>query len=199
MKRLESPRKNSSDSLYLDDKHLLVAVTNGDLAAFEAIHRKHFSKLMKFATRITGNHEAAEEVINDTFMVVWRTASHFQGRSKATTWMFGIAYRLAIKKKQKLGRLKNDICLDECVIRDTANTMETVLFRRDVDDALGKLKPELRAVVELTYFSGYIYSEIAELLGCPVGTVKTRMMTARQHLRRLLSEEPARMPALAAA
>ena len=171
------------------DEALLAAVANGDVHAFEELHRKFFPKLMHFARRITDNAESAEEVANDALMTVWRSAGSFQGLSKPSSWIFGIAYRMALKKRQKLSKLKGDVELDEGLVADGSDTETTVMHKKDLGAALQQLTPELRAVVELTYYNGYLYTEIAEILECPVGTVKTRMMTARKRLRAMLSDE----------
>lgn len=171
------------------DEALLAAVAAGDVTAFEELHRKYFPKLMHFARRITDNAESAEEVANDALMTVWRTADRFQGLSKPSSWIFGIAYRMSLKQRQKLGKRKGDVELDEGLVADASDTETSVMHRKDLAAALQQLTPELRAVVELTYYNGYLYTEIAEILECPVGTVKTRMMTARKRLRALLSDD----------
>ncbi|MEJ8472462.1 RNA polymerase sigma factor [Roseibium algae] len=171
------------------DEALLAAIAKGDLAAFEHIHRRYLPKLMHFARRITGSHEAAEEIADDTLMVVWRTSNRFEGRSKPSSWIFGIAYRLSLKKRQSLDRQRNDVVLEDDLVSDDSDTAETYMLQKDLNSALERLTPELRAVVELTYYNGYLYTEIAEILECPVGTVKTRMMTARRRLRDILSDD----------
>ncbi len=177
-----------------DDFQLLSAVTKGDAQAFKTIHRRHFMKLMSFAQRVTGDHAAAEEVANDTFLVIWRSSGSFQMRSKVSTWMFGIAYRIAKKKRRQLARRHLDMDIDSCTISDTRDMAASVLQRRDIFRALDRLKPELRAVIELSYFQGYIHSEIAQMLGCPVGTVKTRLLRAKEQLRHLLRENATQPP-----
>lgn len=189
MRILKAIRTKASAAAPQSDEALLAAIAQGDMNAFEQIHRKYFPKLMHFAKRITDSAEAAEEVANDVLMTVWRTADRFEGRSKPSTWMFGIAYRMALKQRQKLGLRRGDVELDEGMVADNTDTAEAVLLARDLGKALQQLTPELRAVVELTYYNGYLYTEIAEILDCPVGTVKTRMMTARKRLRAMLSEE----------
>ena len=171
------------------DDALLKAVAEGNMKAFEQIHKRYFGKLMRFAIRIADSQEAAEEVANDTLMTVWRTADRFEGRSKPSTWMFGIAYRMAAKARQKAAKHKNDIELDEGMVGTDADGADQAILRTDLAGALKRLTPDLRAVVELTYFNGYIYTEIAEILECPVGTVKTRMMTARRRLREMLDDD----------
>ncbi|NSX53668.1 RNA polymerase sigma factor [Parasulfitobacter algicola] len=189
MRILKSIRTRSNGSAHQSDEALLSAIAQKDMNAFEHIHRKYFPKLMHFAKRIADNQEAAEEVANDVLMTVWRTADRFEGRSKPSTWMFGIAYRMALKQRQKLGLRRGDVALDENMVSDNKDTADAVILTRDLSKALKQLRPELRAVVELTYYNGYLYTEIAEILDCPVGTVKTRMMTARRRLRAMLSED----------
>ncbi len=181
-------RRTSVDWKDQSDAALLKAVANGNMSAFEEVHRRYFVKLMRFAVRIADNQEAAEEVANDTLMTVWRTADRFEGRSKPSTWMFGIAYRMAMKARQKLEKRRGDVELDEGMVGVDGDAADKVILRKDLADALRQLTPDLRAVVELTYFNGYIYTEIAEILECPVGTVKTRMMTARRRLRTFLDD-----------
>lgn len=175
----------------LSDDDLLKAVAEGKVDAFEHIHKRYFPKLMHFARRITGSAEAAEEVASDTLMTVWRTADRFEGRSKPSTWIFGIAYRTSMKHRQKAERHSGNLELDEELVASGEKTEDTVMRTRDVARALSQLTPVLRAVVELTYYNGYLYTEIAEILDCPVGTVKTRMMTARRLLREILSDDEA--------
>ena len=189
MRLLKSIKTRSSGAKEQTDQALLDAIAQGDMSAFEQLHRKYFPKLMHFAKRIVNSPEAAEEVANDVLMTVWRTADRFEGRSKPSTWMFGIAYRMALKQRQKLGLRRGDVELDEGLVGDDKDTASAVILATDLTNALEQLKPELRAVVELTYYNGYLYTEIAEILECPVGTVKTRMMTARRRLRQILSDD----------
>ena len=188
MRILKTLRSSLKDARQQTDEFLLTAIADGDVNAFEQIHGKYFPKLMHFARRITGSSEAAEEVANDALMVVWRTARRFEGRSKPSSWIFGIAYRLSLKQRQSLGRLSGNAILEDNLIDDGQNVAEAVMNQKDISGALKHLTPELRAVIELTYYNGYLYTEIAEILGCPLGTVKTRMMTARRRLRDLLSD-----------
>jgi len=170
------------------DQALLTGVAQGDMQAFEHLHNRHHGKLLRFAMRLVQNSGAAEEVVNDTLMTVWRTADRFEGRSKPSTWMFGIAYRIAMRARQKALRRAGDVELDEGLVADGLDTADRVILKTDLAAALRRLTPDLRAVVELTYFNGFLYTEISEILECPVGTVKTRMMTARKRLRDVLQQ-----------
>lgn len=183
-----SSREKRHDYENLDDAILLEGIANDDMAAFEELHKRHHPKLLRFSMRIVQSSDSAEEVVNDTLMTVWRTADRFEGRSKPSTWMFGICYRMAMKARQKIARRAGDVELDENLVADAKNTADDVILRTDLAAAMASLTPDLKAVVELTYFNGFLYTEISEILECPVGTVKTRMMTARKRLRDALQE-----------
>jgi RNA polymerase sigma-70 factor (ECF subfamily) len=140
--------------------------------------------------RLTRERQVTEEVINDTMMVVWQHAADFRGASRVSTWILGIAYRRALKT---LERTRNASAQD--VIVATANAPDGALLdmlsqgteTHDwIDRALTQLSPEHRMVIELAYFLGLSCEEIAEIVGCPLGTVKTRMFYGRERLRQLL-------------
>ena len=188
MRKFQSARKTLGSLAQQTDEALLAAVAQGDMDAFEQIYHRYFAKLMRFALRVADSREAAEEVANDTLMTVWRTADRFEGRSKPSTWMFGIAYRMALKQRQKLGLREGELELDEELIGVGEDSADALIMEADLAGALKRLRPELRAVVELTYYNGFLYTEIAKILECPVGTVKTRMSTARRRLRAMLSD-----------
>ena len=188
MRKFQSARKTLGSLAQQTDEALLAAVAQRDMDAFEQIYHRYFAKLMRFALRVADSREAAEEVANDTLMTVWRTADRFEGRSKPSTWMFGIAYRMALKQRQKLGLREGELELDEELIGVGEDSADALIMEADLAGALKRLRPELRAVVELTYYNGFLYTEIATILECPVGTVKTRMSTARRRLRAMLSD-----------
>lgn len=188
LRALRAFRSAPANPERMSDEELLAAIAGGDVSAFEVFHRRWFGRVMRFAARIADSQDAAEEIANDALMTVWRTADRFEGRSKPSTWIFGIAYRMSLKARAKAGRRKNDVELDENLVAGEGDAAEQVILRKDLAGALARLTPELRAVVELTYFNGCLYTEIAEILECPVGTVKTRMMTARRRLRQMLED-----------
>ncbi|MEM6549439.1 MAG: sigma-70 family RNA polymerase sigma factor [Pseudomonadota bacterium] len=175
------------------DHQLLNAVAAGDVHAFERLYRRYFRKVIGFAARITDRADLAEEVASDTLMTVWRSAERFEGRSRPSTWIFGIAYRIALKARTKRGPEERYQELDDQFPAESTGTeeVERLFLREQMGRALRTLSPEHRAVIELTYYYGHHYTEIAEIVGCPVGTVKTRMMHARRNLKQVLSAAPA--------
>lgn len=172
------------------DLELLKAVASGDEKALESLFRRYFRKLIGFAARITGRIDIAEEVATDTLMAVWHGAKNYEGRSRPSTWIFGIAYRIALKARSRNSRIERlvdaEAAMDNVPDERAGHTLETLFLRRDLSRALSVLSPEQRAVIQLTYYYGYTYSEIAEIMGCPVGTVKSRMSHARAKLNELL-------------
>ncbi len=180
------PENVSSEVL---DSAALVAVIGGDRAAFTELYRRYYPRLMDFLGRMVNHRELAEEVVNDTMYTVWSAGSSFAGRSKVSTWIFGIAYKKALKRLERDRRFPtetldhtNELAADV----DLAAEVNGAELNRHLNHALTRLSPAHRSVVELTYLMDYSYEEIADIVGCPVNTVKTRMFHARTHLRRLL-------------
>lgn len=176
------------------DQELLKAIAAGDKDAFERFYRRYFKKIASFAARITSQADLAEDVAVDTLMVIWKSADGFLDHSKVSTWVFGIAYRVALKTRKK-----NKTDIDENVeledIPDVAtglDQLEQVFLRDQLARALQQLPLEQRSVLELTYYYGFTYPEIGEIMECPVGTIKTRMLHARSKMKHILSASSGR-------
>jgi RNA polymerase sigma-70 factor (ECF subfamily) len=171
-----------------DDARLIERVVERDLRAFETLYRAYHPRLTRFLTNMLRRPQLVEEVLNDTMMVVWKRPEKFNGTSKVSTWIFAVAYRTALKARSRLREPPADLTAPEPV--DHA-TPEQGLGQRQVQailmQTMDRLSPEHRAVLDLTYFHEIGYREIAEILGCPVGTVKTRMHHARKHLKARLA------------
>jgi RNA polymerase sigma-70 factor (ECF subfamily) len=145
---------------------------------------------MDFLARLVSHGGLSEEVVNDTMYVVWTRAGTFAGRSRVSTWIFGIAYKQAIKRLERERRMRLDRLPEDWEsLADSASTesdISKLQLQESLDKAVQKLSATHRSVIELTYQFGYSYIEIAEIVGCPVNTVKTRMFHARAQLRRIL-------------
>jgi RNA polymerase sigma factor (sigma-70 family) len=169
---------------------LLSRVAAAELSAFEMLYRIYHPRLTRFLDRMTRRPSLVEEVLNDTMMLVWTRAAAYNGRSKVSTWIFGIAYRKALKAISRLDEAVEDADGDTRPGDPAAGPEHQVglseLHHR-LSRALDKLSAEHRAVVELTYFHGLGYREIADVVDCPVDTVKTRMFHARRKLRTLFA------------
>jgi RNA polymerase sigma-70 factor (ECF subfamily) len=157
--------------------------------AFERLYRIYQPRLSRFVSNLVKRPSIVEEVLDDTMMVVWQTAGSFRGTSKLSTWIFAIAYRKALKARARWPDPVEDDDRDQQVSEDPAPDAE--LQRSRLHDALVKAMAQLsadqRAVVDLTYFHGLGYRDIADIVGCPIDTVKTRMFHARRRLKQALS------------
>lgn len=175
--------------LALDETRLIARLVDRDLRAFEQLYRIYHPRLSRFLGNILRKPQLVEEALNDTLMVVWRRPESYNGMSKVSTWIFAIAYRTALKARS---RHEEPIEDHEAHSRESPEIgPEQAMGQRQLQAilsaAMGQLSPEHRAVVDLTYFHEAGYREIAEILDCPVGTVKTRMHHARRHLREMLA------------
>jgi RNA polymerase sigma-70 factor (ECF subfamily) len=167
---------------------LVERVARGDLRAFEALYRLYHPRLTRFLLNILRRPQLVEEVLNDTMMVLWRRADSYNHASKVSTWIFAIGYRKALKALRKLDEPIVDEHADARACPDAGP--EQHLGHRQINavltSAMCALSPDHRAVVDLTYFHEMDYREIAEIMDCPVDTVKTRMFYARRHLKNML-------------
>ena len=173
------PAKNSAKE---QDNALLVAVAAGDRRALEELYLGYHRRLSRFLSRFTPRYENIEEIINDTFMIVWQNAKDFRYASQVSTWIIGIAYRTALKSFRRQKNHMGAQNLDDCPERTVDTTFDT-----EVQDwlkhGLSQLPNEQRLTLELAYHMGYSLEEIAAITECPVGTVKARMFHAREKLR----------------
>jgi RNA polymerase sigma-70 factor, ECF subfamily len=162
---------------------LLRQVARHDRAAFKELYLIYHRRLARFLMRMTTRHDLIEEVINDTLWTVWQKAADFRGDSLVSTWIVGITYRRALKALRKPAHLfpihdeQTPMAPDERLADEN---------RQWLDCALAELPLEQRMALELAYLMGYSCEEIAEVMQCPVNTVKTRMFHAREKLRRSL-------------
>jgi RNA polymerase sigma-70 factor (ECF subfamily) len=171
------------------EKRLIGRIAAGDLRAFEQFYRAYHARLTRFLDRMTRRRGLVEEVLNDTMFVVWNRSERFDGSSKVSTWIFAIAYRKALKALQRLDEAVEDDMLDErpAIGAGPEQQAQTRRVNAQLGRALDNLSIDHRSVVELTYFHGMGYREIAQIVDCPVDTVKTRMFHARRRLRALLA------------
>ena len=167
--------------------NMIHKIAKGDLEALESLYHTYKHRLFVYLFRMLNDRESTEEVINDVVHSIWRGAAKFEGKSLLSTWIFGIARKKALTFRARLKAETSD--LDNIVpLPDHNPNPEDKLIRKDlVKRALRFLSPEHREVIELTFYSGFSYKEISEIIDCPVNTVKTRMFHARQQLRKSLS------------
>ena len=158
---------------------LLQQVAGGDEVAFRSLYDRTYGRIHFFLTRMLNDPAAVEDVEVETYTAVWRGAAGFKGRSRATTWMIGIARNLALKELRKRRPAVNidDLPhLSDGRVPDGEGSDR----RRVVRQLLGDLSPKHREVLDLVFYHELSYQEIAELVGIPLNTVKTRVFHAKK-------------------
>jgi RNA polymerase sigma-70 factor (ECF subfamily) len=163
---------------------LMRRIAEHDRAAFKELYLLYHRRLARFLTRLTTRYDVAEEIINDTFWVVWQRAADFRGASQVSTWIMGIAYRRGLKTLRGLHPLPATPEHEwEPAIEEPWKPAE---MQEWLAAGLARLPLEQRLVLELAYHLGHSCEEIALIMDCPVNTVKTRMFHARRKLKPLL-------------
>jgi len=180
----------------LDDATLLGMVQQKDKAALEVIYDRYSRLVFSIAYHLVSDDAIAEEITMDIFVRVWEKASQYQSdRAKVTTWLTSLTRNRSIDwlrknatrtKAQDNPELVSLFEQSNTYVQPAENQAELSLRREAVQQALSKLPPEQLQVVELSYFKGYVQTEIADMLDIPVGTVKSRMRLAMIKLRDLL-------------
>lgn len=168
----------------MDDAACLRGVEKGDEEALRTLHERHASWIYLRLLRRCGNADLADEATQDAFIAVWRNAGSYRGEGEVTAWMWGIAIRRLIDLQR---RLKPRPRLS---IRDEPSAEEEVLTGLaygQFGSVLEALNPDLLDVVRATVIDGLTAGEAGRLLGIPEGTVRTRLMRARQQLREMVT------------
>jgi RNA polymerase sigma-70 factor, ECF subfamily len=166
-------------------------IAGGDRDAFEGLYRAYQRRLFAFLYKILGETGAAEELVNDVMLEVWKSAGRFRGNSKPSTWIFAIAHHVMLNyvRRRKLKSLDLD---DAQSVPDRGVDPEEGAIHKGlqgaIQSALGRLSAEHREIVELTFYEGCSYEEISGIVSCPVNTVKTRMFHAKKKLRDILAQ-----------
>jgi len=169
------------------DRGLLARIAAKDRQALEELYLDYHRRLARFLSRFTQSYENVEEIINDTFMVVWQAAPQFRHDSQVSTWILGIAYRTALKSLRRVKRHTTAIDLEDAPEPSVDPAQDTEL-QDWVARALQELSEEQRLTLELAYHMGHSLEEIAAITAAPIGTVKARMYHARARLRQCLPE-----------
>ncbi len=171
------------------DEQLLAAVARGDQAAFATLYDRVAGLVFGVVRRVVRDPAQSEEVTQEVLVEVWRNAARFDDeRGAAQTWVLTIAHRRAIDRvrseqasrdrSERIGHRDQSRPFDE-----VSEQVELRFEHQQVHDALGSLTDLQREAVELAYYGGHTYREVSELLGTPLGTIKTRMRDGLIRLR----------------
>jgi RNA polymerase sigma-70 factor, ECF subfamily len=171
------------------DDVLIAQIAAGDRLAMQVLYGRHHVRVFRFALRLVRNEQIAEDLISEVFFDVWRQANKFEGRSAVGTWLLAITRFKALSALRK----RKDAELDDeaaAAIEDTSDDPEVTVQKKDTGEALRTcltaLSPEHREIVDLVYYHEKSVEEVAEIVGIPENTVKTRLFYARKKLAALL-------------
>jgi len=174
-----------------DDADLLERIAAGDKLAMKVLYARHHVQTYRFLLRLVGDEAHAEDLVSEVFFDVWRNAHQFQGNSRVSTWILAIA---RFKALSALRRRKDDELDDDqaAAIPDMADDPEIAVQKKDrvaiMRQCLSHLSLVHREIIDLAYYQDKPINEVAEILGVPENTVKTRMFHARRRLSELLAQ-----------
>jgi RNA polymerase sigma-70 factor (ECF subfamily) len=186
--------------LLFADEDLISLVGRGDAEAFAVLYDRHSRPAYSLAYRMMGERQAAEDLAQDGFLKVWRSAASYRAdRGSVRTWILSIVHNRGIDQLRSLASRRRT---QEKIEASAPKSQPSEAFaeswrnsqREQVREALGTLPPEQLKILELAYFSGYTHVEIAELLGLPLGTVKGRMRLGLKKIRDYFNSQDMVMP-----
>ncbi|MFG2643310.1 RNA polymerase sigma factor [Streptomyces sp. NPDC048370] len=173
-----------------DDSALLRAVARGDAEALAVLYDRHAGWLHARLARRCPDEETVREVLQDTFVTVWRSAGSHRGRGEAGGWLWVVAARRLVDAQRVRARAERAAPEPITPAPSAEDRVLAGLEYGDVGAALDRISPELREVLRATVVDGLTTRETARLLGIPEGTVKTRALRARRELRAALGPHP---------
>jgi RNA polymerase sigma-70 factor (ECF subfamily) len=188
----------TTDPQRLADEDLLLLVRDGDADAFELVYDRHGGAAYSLAYRIMGERNAAEDVVQDALLSVWRSGGRFDPeRGSVRTWLLGIVHHRAIDALRRTSTHDRRRASAEGIEErhEAPERTDVEVARREdareVREVMGTLPEQQRQVIRLAYFGGYTHTQIAQMLDMPIGTVKGRMRLGLEKMRRLMSGEVA--------
>jgi RNA polymerase sigma-70 factor, ECF subfamily len=186
--RLASNRSSDATQQTLDTD-LIRRIVAGNKLAMQLLYKRHNVRVFRFALRFIRNKAAAEDLVQEVFLDVWRKADEFNGRSEVSTWLLAIVRNkaLSVLRHRSTDQLDED---KAACIPDSADTPEMATQKEQARSitckCLTQLSPAHREIIDLVYYHGKSIEDVARIVRIPVNTVKTRMFYARKHLAELL-------------
>lgn len=180
-----------------DDAALGDLISRHDAGALEELYDRHSSASYGLARRVVGDEQLAQDVVQEVFLAIWRGAAKYDGsRGSLSTWLFALTHHKAVDAVRRSQRHSGRRAPEEALTTEAdpapaVDDQAVASVRRDqVRAALADLPEPQRKALMLAYFGGLSQSEIAQLTGIPLGTVKTRTLAALRRLRAVLDESP---------
>jgi len=177
---------------HLSDEAVLALIARADDQALAELYRRFGRLAYGLAFRILRDDALAQDAVQDAFLGVWRAAGRFTAeRSKPSTWLLTLVHRRAVDLVRREERRRTEPLQPESEFAgaEAADEAELATRRQTIREALRPLPSEQREAIELAYYGGYTQSELAERLGQPLGTIKSRMFTGLARLRDTLGED----------
>ena len=172
------------------DVLLVKRAQKGDIGAFEALYSQHLKRVYNIAWRMMGNDADAQDVSQEVMLKAWRALPGFKLDSSLGTWLYRITLNACSDELRR--RRTKTISVEEMAEKGQELTSgsfeESAVNTESITQAIGQLSEEYRAAVALRDIEGYTYEEIAQILRCPIGTVRSRISRAREQLRNLLNK-----------
>jgi RNA polymerase sigma-70 factor (ECF subfamily) len=172
------------------DELLLQSIAGGDKYAMRVLFQRHNVRVYRFVLRLVRNPSLAEDIVSDVFLVVWKDAGRFKAEAQVTTWLLAIARHKAMSALRRRAEAQLDDHAAAGIV-DPRDDPETRLDKQDrskiIQKCLTRLSPSHREIIDLVYYHGKLVREVAQIVGVPEGTVKTRMFHARRHMSKLLA------------
>jgi RNA polymerase sigma factor (sigma-70 family) len=188
----ETPPVSARSFAHLSDEAIVALVARADQSALSELYDRFGRVAYGVAVRILRDEKLAEDAVQEGFLAAWRNADRFMPeRAKASTWLLTLVHRRAVDLVRRENRRRAESLPDDAdyASSDSAEDDAWLRFERErVQDALRKLPDQQREALELAYYGGFPQSELAERLGQPVGTIKSRMFTGLARLRELLAD-----------
>lgn len=174
-----------------NEAELLTRVVSGDREAFDAVMRIHQDRVFSVCLRILGDRERALDATQDTFLTVFRKAGQFQGRSAVGTWIYRIAVNTCYDQLRRAQRRPAAPLPDHVEPSDPTaeEALESAALRPEIEVALAQLPGDFRNAVVLSDLEGMSLPDVAEILGVPIGTVKSRVFRGRRLLAKHLGNQ----------
>jgi RNA polymerase sigma-70 factor, ECF subfamily len=173
------------------DETLVTLIAAGDKTAMRTLYARHSARVFRFLLRVADNAATAEDLVSETFIDVWRQAGRFEARSKASTWLLGIARHKALSslRQRRFDQLDdNAIALVPDPSEDPEADVERQSRAAVLRECLRQLPPAQREILDLIYYHEQSIADVARIIGVPENTVKTRAFYARKRLAELLAE-----------
>lgn len=174
----------------MDDKNLIAKSKSGDIEAFELLIEQYQPMVYNLSYKMLGNYDDASDAAQDALIKIYKKINTFQEKSKFSTWIYRLTYNVCLDKLRQRKNISTQQLDEEIVDKELTPQFAVEKNERiqKIYDAINSLSPEYKAAIIMRDVNGHSYDEIAEILGCSIGTVKSRINRGRTRLKEILSD-----------